>query len=111
MRVMGWISAVVLAVGSLVYAGAVLVAVKFGGFLVFLFVNDDRTTKSSAFRLYFEILFSECRLPLILATLLLLFLFGTRTSSPSRKSAQRIEESFAAIEAKESAERTPDEEV
>lgn len=99
MRLLGWITAFVLAVGSVLYAGALLLAVEVGGFFFFSFFPDLKYSKTSPVRLYFEILISECRAPLLLATALLLFLLATRTTLSSKKSAERIEESFAVIEA------------
>jgi hypothetical protein len=98
MRLVGWVIAVLLGVGSALYAAAVLVAVKLGGFALFLFVADERTTKTSTFRLYFEILLTECRWPLVMLCALLLWLVSTQARYGSKRSALRIAESFAAID-------------
>jgi hypothetical protein len=98
MRLVGWLIAALLGVGSALYAAAILVAVKFGGFVLFLFVADERSTKTSTFRLYFEILLTECRWPLVMLCALLLWLVCTQARYGSKKSALRIAESFAAIE-------------
>jgi hypothetical protein len=97
MRLLGWIVAVVLGVGSFCYAGAIWAAVKVGGFFVVSFFPDVETSKSSSIRLYFEILFSECRFTLALAGVLSLLLLSTKPRLNSRKSTKRIEASFAAI--------------
>jgi hypothetical protein len=103
MRLAGWLIVALLGVGSALYAAAILVAVKFGGFVLFLFVTDKRSTKTSTFRLYFEILLTECRWPLVMLCALLLWLVCTQARYGSKKSALRIAESFAVIEVNQQA--------
>ncbi len=98
MRLVGWVIAGLLGVGSALYAAAILAAVKFGGFVLFLFAPDERSTKTSSFRLYFEILLNECRWPLVMLWALLLWLVCTQARYGSKRSALRIAKSFAAIE-------------
>jgi hypothetical protein len=99
MRLVGWLIAALLGVGSALYAAAILVAVKFGRFVLFLIVADNRSTKTSTVSLYFEILLTECRWPLVMLCALLLWLGCTQARYGSKKSALRIAESFAVIEA------------
>ena len=91
MRLLGWIAVAILTIGSLLYAGAVLVAVEIGGFIALAFVPPDHIAKTSPLSLYFEVLFKECRLPLGIAALLALLLLYTRPSIRNRKSKQRID--------------------
>jgi hypothetical protein len=103
MRPVGWLVAALLGAGSALYAAAILVAVKFGGFVLFLFVADERSTKTSTFRLYFEILLTECRWPLVMLCALLLWLVCTQARYGPKKSALRIAESFVVIEVNQQA--------
>jgi hypothetical protein len=99
MRLVGWVIAGLLGAGSAFYAAAILVSVKFGGFLLFLFIPNEHAANTSAVRLFFEILLTECRWPLVILSALLVWLLSTQARFGSKRSAQRIAESLATIEA------------